>query len=50
MNLSDSWFDSLDVGSPRSKAAAYTGEHKHRKRRQIYIHASGGIRAHDPSI
>jgi hypothetical protein len=49
MNLRDSWFGSLNVGSPRRKAATYTGEQT-QKRRQIYIHVSGGIRTHDPSI
>jgi len=49
MNLLDSWKDSLDGRSTRRKASAYTGQHKHSKMR-THIHASGGIRTHDPSV
>jgi hypothetical protein len=36
MNLIDSWYDSMDGGSGRHKAATYTGEHKHRTEADIF--------------
>jgi hypothetical protein len=35
-------------GSPRRKSGTYTGRHEHRK--NVDIHASSGIRNHDPSV
>jgi hypothetical protein len=32
-------------GLARRKASTYTGQHKH----NVYIHASGGIRPHNPN-
>jgi hypothetical protein len=38
----------LGWGSARCKAATYTGQHKHRI--SANIHASSGIRTHNPSV
>jgi hypothetical protein len=47
LNHIDSRYDSLGGGSARRKAANYTGQHKHRI--NANIHASSGIRTHNPS-
>jgi hypothetical protein len=48
LNPIDIQYDSLDGGSARRKAATHTGQHKHRMNADI--HASSGIRIHDPRI
>jgi hypothetical protein len=46
MKLVNSW---QDRGSAHRKAATYTGQHKARKT-LTHVHASSGIRIHDPGV
>jgi hypothetical protein len=43
-------YDSLDGGSARRKAATYTQDNTNRIIAHTNIHASSGIRTHDPSV
>jgi hypothetical protein len=49
INRIDRWLDSLAERKARRKAATYTGQHK-QKKNPADIHASSGIRTHDPSV
>jgi hypothetical protein len=49
MNLTDSWYYSLDGGWGRREATEYTGQQKHKIKTQTNTHAWRGIRTHDPS-
>jgi hypothetical protein len=49
MNLTDRREDSLDGGSALSQDFTYAGQYKHKQTRTS-IHASTGIRTHDPDV
>jgi hypothetical protein len=50
LDLLHSWQDALDGGSARRKASTYTQSNTNTEQTHEDIHASRGIRTHDPSV